>query len=584
VVYRRFFNSLLFDYKMVCNSYADISDRIEHSLYPEGQSDPLIIEQILKDSRKFPIFREIRSFFETYEPSTLRYVLSFLNFGKKIHYADKALDQSSLRDWLDVEERLTRLVLPAWVENVALILQHFFLEWDADVLLPKHGSGAVAERGIRSIADKHAVFTISPRLQEIFGLQDSFGASTPDGALHHKDSEECARLKFVAKDMKKTRSICMEPVNLQYAQQGVRLWLESHLKDTWLRNHVVLEDQGVNRKCCILGSKDHSYDTIDLSSASDSVAWSLIQAIFPERILTLFNATRSTAVELPDGSIFHPSKYAPMGSSLCFPVQSILYSAVITLISICHSYDLDWSEPGVLDGYDLERMLIYTFGRDLYRRAPLGLRPFKAYGDDLIVDHAITSNVIGALRELGFDVNTGKSFTGSKDFRESCGMRAFRGIDVSPMTFKFKTLPSEGMTVDHLTACIKYANEAYDFGYWTLRRHLVQRALYERILGLDSAASPNKVLFGDTFDDPLTIYHMNPRNTHLSYRRNKDLQVGEYKRIIARPLKGAVIPEKFDNYRHLQWWRARYTKDPLEWTPSTVEPVARGVKLGWTPV
>jgi hypothetical protein len=197
----------------------------------------------------------------------------------------------------------------------------------------------------------------------------------------------------------------MEPSAYMWAQQAVRLWYEDYLSRSVLRKHVVLQDQSKNQWACRFGSFTNRVDTIDLSSASDSVLWLLVKKIFPAKVLKHLLATRTDTVELPDGSEFKVSKFAPMGSALCFPVQSTIYSAVILMVAMTRRFGVDWREPGVFKGLDLDVLYKMTFMDKLSDEDSHKYQPFYAYGDDLICDERITSNVIDALTELAFKVN-----------------------------------------------------------------------------------------------------------------------------------------------------------------------------------
>jgi hypothetical protein len=361
----------------------------------------------------------------------------------------------------------------------------------------------------------------------------------------------------------------MEPVAYQWAQQGVRVWLEQKLKAGVLQDYVTLEDQGRNQRFAALGSMSQMYDTLDLSSASDSVKWDVIRRGFPTPLVKHLFATRSTKVLLPDGTIVKPDKFAPMGSALCFPVQTVLYSSVILMLGVAKAYNLDWKVPGAFEGIDVAAAVKMAFYRRHSPDRAFGFQPFCTYGDDIIVDEALTSNVIDCLSLLGFKVNTEKSFTGAHPYRESCGEHYCNGERVTPLAFKPKEIKSE-VDLNSVVGIIDLINRCPDYGYENLRRTLIQFVMRYPIAGVRQRNGVIPILFTEDPEVSSAILHHTPRNTHLAKSTrfkprkgslSKDLQRVEYKRIYLGPVakdnleEGTNPPEV---YRYSLWWRSRY--------------------------
>jgi hypothetical protein len=330
-------------------------------------------------------------------------------------------------------------------------------------------------------------------------------------------------------------------------------------------------------------------DTIDLSSASDSVSWDLVSKIFPAKILKYLAGTRTRVVEAPNGEFISIKKYAPMGSALCFPVQSIIYSAICIYAGICVVHGYDWEEiiPNFKD--NVKSLYQWSFGLDPYDRNPL--LPFLCYGDDIVTDNATTSTVIRALQSLGFVVNEDKSFIGQASYRESCGEHYFNGAPVTPYYFKVKRV-GDRLSIESLAGVIEHANKAGQYGYINLRKCLIQFALRYPIIGVKERPGGNPILFSRDSDDSFSILCDNPRNTHLRMRyydpehpredTSSFYQRDEVESIAIRPLRGLEQSKKFDNYRLLKWWRSRYTDpgtDPMGSGASTAD--TRGTALEW---
>jgi len=101
------------------------------------------------------------------------------------------------------------------------------------------------------------------------------------------------------------------------------------------------------------------------------------------------------------------------------------------------------------------------------------------FGDDLIVPSDYVHQVIGALESADLKVNVNKSFVDGY-FRESCGVDAFKGVNVTPT--RIKKLPPQRMTNDQaLLAWIAYSNHFRDKGY--TQTSLLIRSVVESVTG-----------------------------------------------------------------------------------------------------
>jgi len=74
---------------------------------------------------------------------------------------------------------------------------------------------------------------------------------------------------------------------------------------------------------------------------------------------------------------------------------------------------------------------------------------FLVYGDDIIVPTSVVDELVKLLGFLGFEVNTEKSFSDPDlRFRESCGLDAYNGVDVTPVYVR--SLPGSKPELCHL--------------------------------------------------------------------------------------------------------------------------------------
>jgi len=281
-----------------------------------------------------PVFKEYHRYFKTEDPSLLDYLYTFLTFGKKLPYEDVELEKVAFRNWLDLENRLSTWDYDS-VDLAALkrILGKTLPPLSLDGFFPKFGPGSVSEKRVRGRIRKVDAFRYDPIINRFiyggllghYGLGESLGL-TPDRTVPNlanwsnvrKKASRLSRLRFVPKDLKTSRSICMESNVLQFFQQGVLDAMLTSISSTVLHSIVRLSDQSYNVSLAEFGSYSAEIDTIDLSSASDSVSMTLVKKVFPPTWQIAMRTTRSDYCILPNGRRHKLVKFAPMGSALCF--------------------------------------------------------------------------------------------------------------------------------------------------------------------------------------------------------------------------------------------------------------------------
>jgi hypothetical protein len=167
-------------------------------------------------------------------------------------------------------------------------------------------------------------------------------------------------------------------------------------------------------------------------------------------------ACRSTRAELPSGKIIPLRKFASMGSALCFPIESVVFFIIIVSFRIRNA------------GVRITPRNVSKYSEGVL-----------VYGDDIIVPTNEAPLVCDYLERFALKVNRHKSFWTGK-FRESCGVDAFNGTDVTP-TYARRSLPTNKADVRGLLSLVALANQLYFAGRWTTARFLRQKA--ERLLG-----------------------------------------------------------------------------------------------------
>jgi hypothetical protein len=111
---------------------------------------------------------------------------------------------------------------------------------------------------------------------------------------------------------------------------------------------------------------------------------------------------------------------------------------------------------------------VYKYSREVY-----------VYGDDIIVPVDEAPSICTALQSIGLKVNTAKSFWTGK-FRESCGMDAYDGIDVTPVYCR-RTFPAGRRSHREIVSWIEMANNFYRRGLWYTAKQV--RASIEKLMG-----------------------------------------------------------------------------------------------------
>lgn len=569
----------------------------------------------VQEMRDTPVFKEYLTWYRTGDPALLGYLLSFLYFGKKMDYEDPAMDSTALRGWKQVEERLCELELPVNVVNDLRHIQRRLLScYKFNPWSVKFGPGAVAEKGIRGSIKKSNNILCHPRLDRLLTHRHRSGegyvrgdGSLLDGIFPDVEkwdkagrcSGDVSELLFAPKDVTKSRSICKEPNSFMWAQQAVCASLVTAFKEGHMAKISNLADQSINRKLALYGSYTTEIDTIDLSSASDSVSVQLVREIMPANVLHDLLATRTSKVRLPDGEVVSVRKFAPMGSAVCFPTQCLVFASVVILSALQESEGFaigdtrtvlasNWSNfDQVLDTLFAERPGYYK-GRTY--------QPFAVYGDDIAVDTRLTTRVVHLLTVLGFEVNSSKSFTAGQAFRESCGGYYWNGEDVTPLRFSvMRDVPRQ--RAGHVASAVSLSNRAGDRGFRVLQRTLMHYSLQFGPIRF-SSRRPNEEELGEP--GGLAFYSDSPRNTHLQRRDDICVEQGrdknryqreEYKCLTLLPEIGKPArpfeKDAHDRYQYGRWWMTRaggFVTEGLSF--GVPRSVASGSRLGrrWMPV
>jgi hypothetical protein len=198
---------------------------------------------------------------------------------------------------------------------------------------------------------------------------------------------------------------------------------ESCLRHMLKFMHISLDtQQDLNREYARLGSLHDNCDifehhlqkrrwrpcTIDLKSASDIIGTALSSYLMPPALQFYMESCRASNIKSEISGVMSSrqklSMMATMGNAYCFPLQTIIFCAIV-------------------------RAIYFRLGIPLFQD---GKPTYGVYGDDIIVDITAYDHVIKILSALNMVPNTLKSFSHGF-FRESCGRDCYRGYDVRPV-------------------------------------------------------------------------------------------------------------------------------------------------------
>lgn len=435
-----------------------------------------------------------------------RRLMQAFAYMTRMSLRDIDLTQQMLDEYMAVEDQMIDVPHKSIVERLNRVMRRWLRSFDPNQIRPRHGNGGVSGYGRKATLEIKYKDLSSDML-----LEYAFGA--PWWSAWEQRMTRQSQTKFVAKSYKTFRTISMEPATLMYFQQGVWDVLDKLVRcDPYLRARIDFHDQDRNKLLAQRGSIGRDYATIDLSAASDSVSYNLVKGVFKGTpLLRYLVATRSKTTLLPDGRVITMKKFAPMGSALCFPIETLIFAAICEIVM------------GEVRDH----------------------RRYSVYGDDIIIPTERVGSLINVLEKLGFRVNREKSFyLRTHWFRESCGGEYCDGYDVTPIRVSRKYAHRElDVQVDTI---VKLANNAYKRGYRNLRMFFIRRL---RTLGIAPLFSPDYLL-ADNYS-----------NYHTVRRWRKDLHRIEVKVTdFASKYEKQALRSQDEFFRLRHWFESTYDR------------------------
>ena len=447
-----------------------------------------------------PVYPQLKDYLEQPRAHEFRILNQWINFIRRINLRDLDLTAEMEEDYIAFEDSI---VSDGQSETLCSELNQVMRTWFSRYnpftdFKPKHGPGSVAGlKGRHTNYTKYSYIATDQRLEylqrELGDLSDYFPLA-PVNVLDRVSEIVC-----VPKSMITNRVISKEPVTLQYFQQGVLRWIEEYVEQhPVLRRYISFRHQELSADLARRGSLFGEYATIDLSAASDSVTFDMVKRVFAGTwLLPYLVCTRSDATILPSGRKCKLKKFAPMGSAVCFPVETLIFTACCELA-----------------------------------RRKCGVNSyFRVFGDDIVISQTLVDALMQILEGLHFKVNKTKSFWGTTllNFREACGGEYFNGYEVTPIRISRGFCAKSRLTINHadeIQQYISFANKAYDAGFLQLRKEILidlknslPRTVYEKLI-----YSTNGKYGITTFPDSATNYRLSSRhNTALSKKEVKGI-------------------------------------------------------------
>lgn len=329
----------------------------------------------------------------------------------------------------------------------------------------KHGPGAVADRSHRR-KPKYEFSNWSAKLDKVFPFEDC-GALSGYGGASPDSSELPSRLIAVPKTAKGPRLIASEPTEHQWCQQIVKTFLERGIKKIFKGSFIDFKDQEKSKVLALKASQKGDLATVDLSSASDRLSCWAVER-FARGNPLLLGAMHSCRTRQILDEISSPARYVlqkkfvSQGTAMTFPTQTLFF---LCCVLACL--------PGRMDIGELTRRWS---------------QQVQVFGDDIIIPKIGYADLVLLLHYLGLKVNEEKSFSTGL-FRESCGMDAYAGFDVTPV--KPKGIGSDGPA--SRAALLDLTNNLFKKGYWKAcaAAESIDRRRFLRhtpVVGLESGA------------------------------------------------------------------------------------------------
>lgn len=405
------------------------------------------------------------------EVAVLCNCLEWVSYDTKLNMADADFSEELSVEYLDDEFVMSRFT---YDHGLIADLRGVVAEWCEGMTTPpetapwhfRHGNGATVEvsRAKASPIRKSKYFAVSEDTAAYLEWRGSVeGLSVEDLSIEpYPEEEKPIVVDFVPKSPLTNRVISKEHVSKMWLQNDL-FWLMDRMFHE-SRVNVHLHNQDASRRLALEGSVAGQWDTFDYSKASDFVTNAIVQGITEGTWLHApLQWSRSKTVTVGESSKKHVglkafwgpttislSKFAPMGSSTCFPTESMVFAALCEV----------------------------AIRRKLHRKSRRG--DYLVYGDDVVIRSDCSDELRFLSALLHFKVNDDKTCrtTGRFIYREACGIEALNGLDVTPLRVSRRyvgivnAVSGRSTTPGEFVGIIDFVNRTYLYGFANLRKYL----------------------------------------------------------------------------------------------------------------
>jgi hypothetical protein len=234
----------------------------------------------------------------------------------------------------------------------------------------------------------------------------------------------CGELFFVPKNAKIMRTCEQQPLLNMFIQRGQGKFIKRLL----LKKGCNLYDQSINKEMARISSITGENATVDLSAASDNIAFKLVALLLSPEWFEFLANWRTDKVYYPPRNEYIPlQKFSAMGNGYTFELESCIFYACAQL-----ACELTGENP----------------------------KSVSVYGDDIVLPVGAYDTLKSIFDLVGFSINDEKSFS-TGPFRESCGGDYLFGIDVRPFYAKDAMTDARLTCMSNQVARSGYPDEEY---------------------------------------------------------------------------------------------------------------------------
>lgn len=491
-----------------CMSSLDDIDKLircqDHLLSVIRDLEP-VNEKVVEEARLGFILPTVRAYLRHHRIRYFRTINTVAQFLSKLQFRNTGTDEQDLQAFADFQKaehpfdyRLADCLGELLPEIDSFEHDHWKFGPGASYEVTRHAGSAPKFSILENQPCNYATYRLLSRLGYRHWTPPVF-------------DERISKAIAVPKSIKRKRIITVEKTYNSFATQALREVLLEYIKKTGL--NIFIDDQSFNRTLALMGSANGQLVTIDMHAASDSVTLQLVRRVFKRTgLLPYLEDARATHCIIKGEKVAMQS-WAGMGNACTFPIECIIFALVVEYVA--------------------------------KRRRSCYSKLYAIVGDDIVVHRSLCKDVIDILVSLGFEVNYDKTYIGDHPFRESCGIEAIGGYNVTPVRLSRQVyFDYTNHSVDSL---MSVSNNLYDCGY-KRAASAIRRWFRLKERGLPYVDNPDE--YGMLIWD-------NPDNAHLKTRYNRDLQ-----RIEVRIRDFSIrMTRGSDDYRYQSWLMHRWQRE-----------------------